>query len=168
MMGLKVSPLSKAFNRSFFNCGVPELDIFIQKFALQNQKKMYSKTYVAHATDSDEIMGYYTITAAEIIQKALPENINHPRYPVSAARICRLVVNNQHKGAGIGAYLLKDALLKIVAAAQIMGVFAVIVDAKSDEAKAFYKNYGFIELTGQSLQLILAVATIEKAVQENL
>ncbi len=69
----------------------------------------------------------------------MPEHINHPRYPVSAARICRLAVNNQYKGTGIGAYLLKDALLKIVAAAQIMGVFAVIVDAKSDEEKRFIK-----------------------------
>ena len=129
---------------------------------------MYSKTYVAYSADSDEIIGYYTITAAEVVQKALPKHINHPKYPISAARICRLAVNGQHKGLGVGAYLLKDALLKIVAAAQIMGVFAVIVDAKSYKAKAFYKNYGFIELTGQSLQLVLPVATIEKAVQENL
>ncbi|MDA0910860.1 MAG: GNAT family N-acetyltransferase, partial [Proteobacteria bacterium] len=134
--------MSKAFNRSLFSCGVPELDIFIQRFALQNQKKMYSKTYVAYSADSDEIIGYYTITAAEVVQKALPKHINHPKYPISAARICRLAVNGQHKGLGVGAYLLKDALLKIVAAAQIMGVFAVIVDAKSYKAKAFYKNYG--------------------------
>lgn len=162
-MQVKIDILSSAYDKQFFNCGVTELNDFIRKFAFQNQNKGYSKTYVATENDNTKIVGYYTVTSAEIDVNSLPNNIKHPGYPVSSSRICRLAVDKKHKGKGLGNILLKDALSKIIRASEIIGIFSVIVDAKDDSAKEFYKRYGFVEFKNEPMMLFFSVKTIEKA-----
>lgn len=155
-------------DRQSFDCDVHELNIFLKQHANQNQSKNISKTYVAVVTSVDDdkkIYGYYTLSAGHIQCDQLPEGIKSklPKYPIPIARIGRLAVDKNHKGQGIGGFLLYDAFSNVLSIADKMGIFAVVVDAKNDDAKAFYGNYGFMELQDSGLTLFLPIDTIKSA-----
>lgn len=155
-------------DRKSFDCGVEELNIFLKQHANQNQSKNMSKTYVAvvvSANDHKKIYGYYTLSAGHIECDQLPENIKSklPKYPIPIGRIGRLAVDKEYKGQGIGGFLLHDALTNVLNIADKMGVFAVVVDAKNEDAKLFYKKYGFTELQQSALTLFLTIDTIKSA-----
>jgi GNAT superfamily N-acetyltransferase len=156
-------------DRKSFDCGVEELNIFLKQHANQNQTKNISKTYVAvvavSTDDRKKIYGYYTLSAGHIQCDQLPENIKSklPKYPIPIGRIGRLAVDKEYKGQGIGGFLLHDALTNVLNIAGKIGIFAVVVDAKNDDAKTFYKKYGFIELQESELTLFLTIDTIKSA-----
>src|SRR5579872_844774 len=156
-------------DRKTFDCGVQELNIFLKQHANQNQIKNISKTYVSvvavSADDRKKIYGYYTLSAGHIQCDQLPENIKSklPKYPIPIGRIGRLAVDKEYKGQGIGGFLLHDALTNVLNIADKIGIFAVVVDAKNEDAKSFYKKYGFIELQASTLTLFLTIDTIKSA-----
>ncbi len=156
-------------DRNSFDCGVDELNVFLKQHANQNQSKNMSKTYVAIVAVSSlnpkKIYGYYTLSAGHILCDHLPENIKSklPKYPVPIARIGRLAVDNEYKGQGIGGFLLHNAFSNVLSIAEKMGVYAVVVDAKNNDAKRFYQNYGFTELQDSGLTLFLPINTIKSA-----
>jgi GNAT superfamily N-acetyltransferase len=57
--------------------------------------------------------------------------------------LARLAVDQSEKGKGLGAALLKDALLRCARAAEFVGCRAVLVHAKDEQAQAFYRKHGF-------------------------
>lgn len=58
---------------------------------------------------------------------------------------------------GLGGALLADALHR--AFVSDIAAYAMLVDAKDDEAAAFYKHHGFIPLLNSPLSLFLPLAT---------
>lgn len=156
-------------DRKSFDCGVEELNIFLKQHANQNQSKNISRAYVAvvavSSDDRKKIYGYYTLSAGHIHCDQLPESIKFklPKYPIPIARIGRLAVDKKFKGQGIGGFLLHDALVNVLNIADKMGVFAVIVDAKNEDAKTFYKKYGFSAFQESDLTLFLTIDTINDA-----
>lgn len=157
-------------DRNSFDCGVNELNVFLKKHANQNHSKNISATYVAvvavSSDDRKKIYGYYTLSAGHIQCDQLPENIKTklPKYPIPIARIGRLAVDKDYKGQGIGGFLLHDAFANVLSIADKMGVYAVVVDAKNDDARAFYQNYGFAKLQDSELTLFLPTDTIKSAI----
>ncbi len=83
-----------------------------------------------------------------------------PRYPIPIMRIGRLAVDRSVSGQGIGEALLVDALQRALDASEKIGIFAIIVDAKNESAKSFYKKYGFIELTNKPMVLFILISTV--------
>lgn len=166
-MDIKIEPLSRSHDRGEFDCGVKELNDFLKKYALQNQKNHLSRTFVAttpgqeKCTSKDGILGFYTLSIGDMDYNLLPGDIRHPKYPVSIARLARLAVDLKNKGRGIGGFLLHDALQKIKSASKSVGIFAVVVDAKDIGAKSFYKHYGFVSLEDTDLTLVLPMKVIE-------
>ncbi len=169
-MDLIIEQLGTALHdRKTFDCGVEELNIFLKQHANQNQTKNISKTYVAvvavSADNRKKIYGYYTLSAGHIQYDQLPENVKAklPKYPTPIGRIGRLAVDKEYKGQGIGGFLLHDALTNVLNIAEKMVVYAVVVDAKNNDAKLFYKKYGFTELQESELTLFLTIDTIKSA-----
>jgi GNAT superfamily N-acetyltransferase len=54
-----------------------------------------------------------------------------------------LAVDKTLQGHGIGRGLLKDALLRVTKASELVGARAIIVHAVDQEAVPFYARYGF-------------------------
>ena len=65
------------------------------------------------------------------------------------ALLGRLAVDRTFQGQGLGSILLVDACKRVAAASETLAVAALVVDAKSPTAAAFYRHFGFIELPGQ-------------------
>jgi GNAT superfamily N-acetyltransferase len=155
--------LSKQHNRNGLNCGDAALNEFLQRQAGQPQRRGFGKTYVALAEDGATVIGYVTVSAGQIATAALPVQSKLPRHPAPILRIGRLAVDVRHQGKGSGQDLLAFALRLAVEFSQRVGLYAVVVDAKHDKAKAFYMKLGFIACMDSPLSLYLPVATLEQA-----
>jgi GNAT superfamily N-acetyltransferase len=84
--------------------------------------------------------------------------------PIPVMVLGRLAVDREHQGRGLGAALLKDALLRTLHAAEIAGIRAVLLHAISEEAKAFYRHHGFTESPVDPMTMMLTLADLEKAI----
>ena len=149
-----IDPLSRRHDRKRFDCGEPALDDFIRQEARQQQDKHVGRTFVAVEPSEERVLGFYTLAAASIAFEHLPPDIRRrlPRYPVPAVRIGRLAVDSTMQGKGLGAALLRDALLRVVRVAEAdLGIVGVIVDAKNEAAKRFYESCGFVALPNHPL-----------------
>lgn len=154
-----IEQLSARHDRSSFDCGVQELNTYIQKYSGQHQRKGMGRTYVAIEEGETRVVGHYTISSSAVAFDAVPDNL--PRHPVPVALIGRLV-DNSARGRGLGETLLMHALQSAQRASEILGVYAVVVDALDQNAKSFYVGYGFHELTDDHLHLYLPMKALTK------
>lgn len=166
-MDIKIEPLNRSHHRNDFDCGVQALNNFLKKYSFQNQKSHISKTFVAvEEKETKEnkrcVYGFYTLSTGQINFDVLPHGVKHPSYPVSIARLARLAVDLKFQEQGIGGFLLHDALQKIKTVSQMVGIFAIVVDAKNAQAKSFYQRYGFVSLQNSDLTLCLPTKVLDQ------
>jgi predicted N-acetyltransferase YhbS len=88
-----------------------------------------------------------------------------PKHPIPVILLARLAVDSTEQGSGLGAALLKDALLRTLQAAEIAGLRAVLVHAKDDTAKRFYEKFGFERSPTDDYHLFLKVSDILASLQ---
>ena len=157
---IAIERLSPHHDRSNFDCGVEELNSYLQKYSTQHERKGIGRTYVATSDGDSRVLGYYTISSSAVAFDVVPENL--PRHPVPVALVGRLAVDNTARGQRLGETLLIHALRSAQRAAKIMGIYAVVVDAFDEAARSFYLRYGFNELTDDRLHLYLAMKAIER------
>src|SRR5262245_41682990 len=136
--------LTKDHDRNSFDCGMPALNDYLKKYALQNQKKYAARTYVA-TRGNRIVVGYYSLAYGSVSLEEAPQGVKSglPRHPIPVILLARLAVDSTEQGRGLGPALLKDALLRTLQAAEIAGLRAMLVHAKNDSAKRFYEKYGF-------------------------
>ena len=142
-------------DRAEFSCGVEPLDRYLKAQASQDVKRRAAVCYVALERATDIIAGFYTLSASDIPITDVDQDLarNFPRYPtVPAARVGRLAIDHRFHGLKLGSALLADAVAR--AANSGMGVYAMIVDAKDDQAAAFYRHHGFISYGSSPFRLI--------------
>jgi GNAT superfamily N-acetyltransferase len=156
---LEEKPLDPAaHDRKSFDCGVPELNDYLQRLADQHRRKGIATTFVL--VDSDlpsEILGYYSLSAAQVDvgQLADADRKKLPRYPIPCFRIGRLATSKSQQGKGIGKLLLACAVERGLNARRSVAGYALIVDAKNEQAKSFYIHFGFFVLNDSPLTLYL-------------
>lgn len=139
-----------------FRCGEPSLDHWLTHRALQNEKSGASRTYVVCAAGS--VVGYYALAAGAVAHLEATTRVrrNMPD-PVPVILIGRLAIDSRFQGRGIGADLLRDAVLRTLQAAEIAGIRAILVNALSANAKTFYEKYGFISTPTNPQTLMITV-----------
>ncbi|WP_407052115.1 GNAT family N-acetyltransferase [Methyloraptor flagellatus] len=144
-----------------FECAAAPLNTFLQKHALQSQAANAAQTYVAAVGDA--VAGYYSLTVGQVVYEDAPERLAKglARHPVPVMILARLAVDRTWTGRGLGAALLKDALLRTAAAADIAGIRAVVVHAKDEPARAFYAHFGFEGFPDEPLHLYLLMKTVK-------
>lgn len=157
-------PLGQKHDRAAFSCGVGPLDLYLQKQASQDARKHAAAPFVI-TPDGKTIAGYYTLSQYAIELKDVPDEVARklPKYPlVSATLLGRLAVNLDFHGKGLGEALLMDALYRSLKLSEQVASTGVIVDAKDEAARAFYRKYGFIELPKIEKRLFLPMGTVEE------
>ncbi len=121
-----------------FDCADEALNTYLKKFAYLNNQNASARTYVS--VRKDRVVGYYTITPGSVTKKEAPQRVGKglANHPIPVIILARLAVHKPEQSSGIGKGLLRDALLRIVTAADIIGGRAVLVHAKDNKAKSFY------------------------------
>lgn len=66
------------------------------------------------------------------------------KHPIPLMLFARLAIATSWQGQGLGAGLLKDAMLRTLQAADIAGIRAMVVHAKDEAARAFYERFDFM------------------------
>lgn len=162
---LKIETLSRNHNRSGFDCGNNTLNEYLTKTARQHLNKGMSRTFVLVDDDMPrEILGFFTLASCEIFAEKLPRKYAK-KYPskAPAAKLARLAVAKNRQRQGLGAYMMINAIERVIKVSQQLGIIGFFVDAKDNEAKAYYQQFGFIPLPDNPLDLFLPLATLKKA-----
>ncbi len=159
MTDVRVEPFAPHHDRSHFSCGVPALDEFVRTQISQYERRGLGRSYVI--ADNSRVIGYYTLAAGAIEFRHLPPESARrlPRHPVPVVLLGRLAVDQSHQDKGLGAALLKDALVRSAQIAKELGAYAIHVEALSDDAVAFYQHFGFL-LSPRPRSLFLSIAAI--------
>lgn len=157
MTVFRVEKLTRRHAVDPFDCGEPALDRFLARFAFPNQQANASQTYVGLADDT--VIGFYTLVVGEVAHAEAPERLvkGLARHPVPIMLLARLAIARDWQGKGIGAGLLRDAVLRTLQAADIAGIRALAVHAKDDAARAFYRRFDFVESPTDPLHLFALI-----------
>jgi ribosomal protein S18 acetylase RimI-like enzyme len=155
-------------HRERFTCESPELTEFLRKRARKEMEARASACFVlVPLSDPARIVGFYTLSAAEIATADLPETIRKrmPRYhTLPATLLGRLARDEVFRGQGIGDRLMQDALARAFAGSAEVGSTAMITDPKDERAAAFYRDFGFQPFPGN--RLFLPMTEIVRLLQQ--
>src|SRR4030081_259302 len=143
-MTLRIEKLRRDHRVEGFDCGKEPLNRFLIRFALQSQLSNSSQTYLAFS--QDEVVGFYTLAFGVVTYEDAPERLRKgvARHPIPLMILARLAVASGWAGKRMLSGLLKDALARTLAAAEIAGLRANSVPARYNEAPCFFVCFDFI------------------------
>jgi GNAT superfamily N-acetyltransferase len=165
----RIEPIAAHHRRESFTCGEADLDEFLRTRARKHREQNISSTFVAVPIDGPVVGGYYTLAERMLEFDDMPPALVRrlPRHPLPAILLGRLAVDLAHQGKGLGRLLLVDALRTCVKAADLLGVFAVILDAKNERVKGWYERHGFSALPSKPLQLFIPISAVRARIDPN-
>ncbi len=154
--------LSDRHNLDGFSCGVPSLDDWLKRRARTNQASGASRTYVV--CDDDRVVGYYALASGGVdVAAAAGKFRRNMPDPIPVVILGRLAVDGTMRGKGLGRALFRDAALRVVQAADTIGIRGLLVHAISDEAKNFYLALGLEQSPLDAMTLMATLADLRKA-----
>ncbi|MBB4576404.1 GNAT family N-acetyltransferase [Rhizobium lentis] len=158
------APLADHHELAEFNSGVPELDEWLRRRARANQAGGASRTFVV--CEGNRVVAYYALASGAVRQPEAPGRFrrNMPD-PVPVAVLGRLAIDQSLQGRGIGRALVRDAGLRLVNAAEILGIRGLLVHAISDDARAFYEAVGFLPSPSDPMMLMVGLHDLNSALR---
>jgi predicted N-acetyltransferase YhbS len=151
-------PLTKAHILHGFNSTRTSLNAWLIDRALANEEQGASRTFVICAGGTQKVIGYYCLTQGAIGHDAVSAKFkrNMPN-PLPVTVLGRLAVDQAWAGKGLGAALLKDAVLRSRLAAVQAASRGIFVQALDEEAATFYLKFGFTRSPSEPLYLMLSL-----------
>ena len=126
-----------------------------------NEAKGGARTYVA--CDGDRVAGFYSLAASSVERRRVSSRVgrNMPE-PIPIILLGQLAVDTDYQGRRLGSDLLIDAARRALAASDLIGARAIVVEAIDDSAKSFYERFGFRPFSERE-PLMLLLRTSELA-----
>jgi len=158
-----IEKLERSHAVDTFDCGQDALNRYLRRYAFPNQQASAAQTYLG--LNDAEVVGFYTLAVGEVAFEGAASRLKQglARHPVPVMLLARLAVDLRYQGQGVGAGLLKDAILRTLNAANIAGIRALIVHAKDDTARAFYERYDFVSSPSDPLHLFALIKDLRTA-----
>ncbi len=167
-MDWREEPIGRQHDRRRFDCGAPDLNEYLVRYARQNHVAGGAKTFVAASfAERTRVLGFYSISPGAIEFARVPANLTRKlgRYEVPVFRLGRLAVDLAMQGQGLGGELLLLAGARALAVAAEVGGVALAIDAKDEQAARWYQRFGALALLDDPLKLILPLAVIAEAIR---
>ncbi len=162
-------PINKAEHLiKAFNCGKPEMNQFLSRFAIKHAKSGLSRTLVLTVDEpvagKRPIASYYTLAASTVCQYEIPTTQSLPRYPVPVALLCRLAVDVNYQAIGLGEKSLISALRHTVRLCdEGLPVYGLILDVLDEDALKFYQRFDFFHsFTDDPMRLFSPMNVLRK------
>ena len=123
------------------------LDIWFRRHAWANHASGASRVTVLTDAETGRIVGYVTLSAAQIERAFLPkpQQRNRPD-PMPVTLLGQLAVDKEYQGQGHATSLLLFALRTALHAAETVGSIGVITHPLDDQVRGFYARWGFRDL----------------------
>lgn len=127
-----------------FDCGAASLNVWLLEHARAAASAGSARTYVIVDAEQGRVVGYQAMAAASIDHEEATARVakGMPRYSIPAVLLARLAVDTTVQGRGLGAWLLRDAMLRSVSASEELGIRAMLVRALDNSAREFYMRFG--------------------------
>ena len=168
---LRFEPLDKKkHDRAAFSCEQESLDRYLTEHATHEIKKRVAAVYVL-TPHGKTIAGYYTLSQFAIEAGELPpelvQQLNLPRYDrLPATLLGRLARSKEFEGRGVGELLLMGALKRALEHSRNIASVAVVVEAIDENARAFYRRCGFIDIPNHLNRLFMPMKTVAQLFPE--
>lgn len=165
--GWREEPIARRHDRKSFDCGSPELNEYLDRYARQNHETGGAKSFVAvPVAESTKVLGYYSISPSSIEFARVPAELTKKlgRYQVPVFRLGRLAVSRAMQGRGLGGDLLLAAGSRALRVAAEVGGVALAIDAKDAKAASWYERFGALRLLDDPLKLVLPLSVIAEAI----
>jgi GNAT superfamily N-acetyltransferase len=148
-----------------FDCGQPDLNRWLVRYALQNRRANAAQTYLGVV--DRVVVGYYSLVVGQVEYADAPERVQKglARHPVPIMLLARLAVREDWQGKGIGRALLRDSVLRTLQAADIAGIRAFAVHAKDERARQYYEQFDFIPSPTDPLHLFALLKDVQKQME---
>jgi GNAT superfamily N-acetyltransferase len=167
LLDWREEPIGRHHDRKTFDCGLPALNEYLDRYARQNHQSGGAKTFVAvlPATPA-RVLGFYSISPGSVAFTRVPARLTKKfgRYDVPVFRLGRLAVDRSVHGRGLGGDLLLAASERALAVAAEVGGVALAIDATDERAAGWYERFGALQLLDDPLKLILPLAVIAEAI----
>lgn len=140
-------PLAEGDDRTSFDCGRVSLNQWFQRHAWANQVTCVSRTSVICDAATNDIIGYVTLSAAQIERAFLPrsQQRNKPD-PLPVTLLGQLAIHKDHQGRGHARSLVVFALRTALRASRQIGSFGVITHPLDEQVRQIYARWGFQDL----------------------
>lgn len=152
-----IARLGPSHERHSFDCGNQILNRYLSSIATQDLRRGLAVPYVSTLPPDEEVVGYFTLSAASIDLGDLPDPVRR-RLPagavIGASLLGRLAVDRRHQGQGL-AGLMVAAAADMSFVQNPLGCVAMIVDAINSTAVEFYEHLGFIRVPDGPRRLFL-------------
>ena len=150
-----------------FHSGVPSLDDWLRKHALQSHRSGGSRVFVTTERDPS-VVGYYALAAGAVLSRVAPARLARGlavNQAVPVVLLGRLAVDARHQGRYLGRSLLLDAMTRVLQAGELIGIRALLVHAIDKRARNWYGQFGFERSPTHPLQLILLIKDLRATVE---
>lgn len=156
------APLAVHHDTASFSCGTSSLDDWLKRRALKNQTQGASRTYVLN--DGVRVVAYYALASGAVAVATATGRLrrNMPD-PIPVVVLGRLAVDTAFQGQGFGRALVRDAGMRVMQSADLIGIRGMMVQALSIEAKTFYENVGFEPSPLDPMMLMITLADLGAA-----
>lgn len=148
-------PLTTEHQTEAFDSGQAVLDNWLRRRALANQSTGASRSYVV--CEGKRVVAFYALASGAIAQANLSE-------PIPIVVLARLAVDRAYQGHGLGRAMFRDAALRVVQAADTIGIRGIIVHAISDDARRFYIALGFDPSPSDAMTLMVTLRDLSRAI----
>lgn len=155
-------PIAKGHATDDFDCGRPALNDWLKRYALESDAAGAARVFVT-TEDGGRVVGYYALAGADVEPAAATERLarGQPRdRDIAVVLLARLAVDGRHQSRAVGRSLLRDAMERCVIAAENVGLRAILVHAKDDEARRWYRKYGFGPSPTDPLHLMILMKDV--------
>jgi GNAT superfamily N-acetyltransferase len=149
-----------------FSCGQSDLDNWLKRFALVNQRASMATVFVT--LSGARVVGYYALATGGVERAQAPDRVarGQPAHPIPVVLLARLAVDLSTQRKGLGRALLRDALIRVAAAANEIGVRALLIHAKDERAREFYMQQAEFEPSPTDpLHLFLLMKDLMKLIE---
>lgn len=154
--------IAKAHDRQAFDCGEPQMNDFLRRYARQSHLQNASRTFCAiDVSRPNRILGFYTVAPSAVAHEVVPGRMTKglAQHEVPGFKLARIATDLSVAGQGLGGQLLAAVALRCLRIAEEAGGVLLIIDAKNERAAQWYADYGAEPLEGRPLTLVMPLAT---------
>lgn len=129
-----------------FCCGAEAVDRWVVEHSASARRRGTAVIYVSYC--GDRVAGFCTLSTHSVMRSDVSGGwfVRNSPDQVPAVLLGMMGVDEEFKGQGLGAALLRDAIFNAMKIADLAGAKALIVDPVDGSSRGFYEHFGFTEL----------------------